>query len=98
MSWYSQNDITKRHRDYVSAPKMPLPGHEESYNPPPEYLFTEEEVGYTAWPNRFSYIKHRLLLVIFMDALLVYTLAMVLHSNVFFICLSEIGVAEQGGA
>ena len=24
---------------------MQLPGHAESYNPPPEYLFTKEEVG-----------------------------------------------------
>ncbi|ESN91959.1 hypothetical protein HELRODRAFT_90115 [Helobdella robusta] len=30
-------------RQYVPAPKMPLPGHAESYNPPPEYLFTPEE-------------------------------------------------------
>ena len=28
---------------HVSAPKMPLPGHAESYNPPEEYLLTEEE-------------------------------------------------------
>ncbi|CAI5723856.1 unnamed protein product [Peronospora destructor] len=27
----------------VQAPKMPLPGHIESYNPPNEYLFTKEE-------------------------------------------------------
>ncbi|OLQ04452.1 Ribosome biogenesis protein BOP1 [Symbiodinium microadriaticum] len=27
----------------LPAPKMALPGHAESYNPPPEYLFTEEE-------------------------------------------------------
>nr|CCA19917.1 conserved hypothetical protein [Albugo laibachii Nc14] len=28
---------------HVKAPKMPLPGHAESYNPPEEYLFTKEE-------------------------------------------------------
>lgn len=28
---------------YIPAPKLKLPGHEESYNPPPEYLPTEEE-------------------------------------------------------
>lgn len=28
---------------YIPAPKPKPPGHEESYNPPPEYLFTEEE-------------------------------------------------------
>eukprot|EP00397_Hematodinium_sp_SG-2012_P024090 GEMP01025076.1.p1 GENE.GEMP01025076.1~~GEMP01025076.1.p1 ORF type:complete len:663 (+),score=107.40 GEMP01025076.1:30-1991(+) len=27
----------------LPAPKMTPPGHAESYNPPPEYLFTEEE-------------------------------------------------------
>ena len=28
---------------YLAAPKMALPGHEESYNPPREYLLTKEE-------------------------------------------------------
>lgn len=28
---------------HIPAPKMPLPGHAASYNPPPEYLFTPEE-------------------------------------------------------
>ncbi|XP_077600115.1 ribosome biogenesis protein bop1 [Stigmatopora nigra] len=31
------------HRMHLPAPKTPLPGHQESYNPPPEYLFTDEE-------------------------------------------------------
>lgn len=39
------NSILGRHKMHVPAPKLPLPGHEESYNPPPEYLLTEEEVG-----------------------------------------------------
>ena len=26
----------------IAAPKLPLPGHEESYNPPAEFLPTEE--------------------------------------------------------
>ncbi|KAJ0055167.1 hypothetical protein NL108_011456, partial [Boleophthalmus pectinirostris] len=30
-------------RMHVPAPRVPLPGHEESYNPPPEYLMTPEE-------------------------------------------------------
>ena len=29
----------------IPAPKMPLPTHAESYNPPKEYLFDKEEVG-----------------------------------------------------
>uniref|UniRef100_A0A8C9TNK1 Ribosome biogenesis protein BOP1 n=1 Tax=Scleropages formosus TaxID=113540 RepID=A0A8C9TNK1_SCLFO len=37
------NAILGRHKMHVPAPKMKLPGHEESYNPPPEYLLTEEE-------------------------------------------------------
>jgi len=34
---------------HVPAPKMKLPGHEESYNPPPEYLLSEEEVRGRPW-------------------------------------------------
>lgn len=30
---------------HIPAPKQPLPGHDESYNPPPEYLPTPSEVG-----------------------------------------------------
>ncbi|KAI6075526.1 Ribosome biogenesis protein BOP1 [Aix galericulata] len=37
------NSILGRHKMHVPAPKMKLPGHEESYNPPPEYLLSEEE-------------------------------------------------------
>ncbi|KAF5908052.1 ribosome biogenesis protein BOP1, partial [Clarias magur] len=37
------NAILGRHNMHIPAPKMRLPGHEESYNPPPEYLLTEEE-------------------------------------------------------
>lgn len=36
--------IVAKHRMHLPAPKIPLPGHHESYNPPPEYLFTDEEV------------------------------------------------------
>jgi ribosome biogenesis protein ERB1 len=34
---------SKRHQFHLPAPKMPLPGHAESYNPPPEYLLTPDE-------------------------------------------------------
>jgi ribosome biogenesis protein ERB1 len=34
---------SKRYQYHLPAPKMPLPGHAESYNPPPEYILTEEE-------------------------------------------------------
>lgn len=37
------DSILKRYQQRIPAPKTPLPGHVESYNPPPEYLFTKEE-------------------------------------------------------
>ncbi|PRW59011.1 ribosome biogenesis BOP1-like protein [Chlorella sorokiniana] len=36
-------DKTATGLTYIPAPKLKLPGHEESYNPPAEYLPTEEE-------------------------------------------------------
>lgn len=39
------NAVLGRHKMHVPAPKLALPGHAESYNPPPEYLLSEEEVG-----------------------------------------------------
>ncbi|XP_014264973.3 ribosome biogenesis protein bop1 [Maylandia zebra] len=42
--WASEDSsILARHKMHLPAPKIPLPGHHESYNPPPEYLFTDEE-------------------------------------------------------
>ncbi|XP_070840277.1 ribosome biogenesis protein bop1 [Chaetodon trifascialis] len=42
--WASEDSsILAKHRVHLPAPKIPLPGHHESYNPPPEYLFTDEE-------------------------------------------------------
>ncbi|KAG8525172.1 Ribosome biogenesis protein BOP1, partial [Galemys pyrenaicus] len=35
--------VLGRHKMHVPAPKLALPGHDESYNPPPEYLPSEEE-------------------------------------------------------
>lgn len=46
------NSILGRHKMHVPAPKMKLPGHEESYNPPPEYLLSEEEVKGGPWVAR----------------------------------------------
>ena len=40
------NDADEPHPDHpmnMPAPKMALPGHAESYNPPAEYLFNDEE-------------------------------------------------------
>lgn len=42
--WEKEDErANKRLQRYIPAPKTKPPGHEESYNPPPEYLFTEEE-------------------------------------------------------
>ncbi|XP_011207973.2 ribosome biogenesis protein BOP1 homolog [Bactrocera dorsalis] len=45
MLW--ETDTSREHmrriHDPVSAPKRDLPGHAESYNPPPEYIFDEKE-------------------------------------------------------
>lgn len=43
--WANEDSsILANHKMHLPAPKIPLPGHQESYNPPPEYLFTDEEV------------------------------------------------------
>ncbi|OWK49735.1 Ribosome biogenesis protein bOP1 [Lonchura striata] len=39
------NSVLGRHKMHVPAPKIPLPGHAESYNPPPEFLLSPEEVS-----------------------------------------------------
>ncbi len=43
--WGQENeeDRSRKHMQNLPAPKLPLPDHHESYNPPPEYLFDEEE-------------------------------------------------------
>eukprot|EP00904_Undaria_pinnatifida_P011154 jgi/Undpi1/7169/HiC_scaffold_22.g09643.m1 len=43
--WKEDDDIPEKHRGpmHIPAPKMPFPGHAESYRPPKEYLLTEEE-------------------------------------------------------
>lgn len=45
MLWESDTGREKMRRihDHVAAPKRALPGHAESYNPPPEYLFNDKE-------------------------------------------------------
>ncbi|GMF07296.1 unnamed protein product [Ambrosiozyma monospora] len=39
----ADDDFSKDHIMTLRAPKLPPPTHEESYNPPAEYLLTEEE-------------------------------------------------------
>jgi ribosome biogenesis protein ERB1 len=46
MLWQTDDQVEstmRRVHDPIPAPKMYLPGNEESYNPPPEYLFTDNE-------------------------------------------------------
>ncbi|XP_008297551.1 ribosome biogenesis protein bop1 [Stegastes partitus] len=68
--WATEDSsILAQHRMHLPAPKIPLPGHQESYNPPPEYLFTDEERA--LWeqqdpsdrklpfvPRKFSSLRH----------------------------------------
>lgn len=39
-----------KHMHHLPAPKCPLPDHNESYNPPPEYLFDDDEKE--KWQNQ----------------------------------------------
>lgn len=41
--WENENEETKWYKRQIFSKKANLPGHIESYNPPPEYLFNEEE-------------------------------------------------------
>jgi ribosome biogenesis protein ERB1 len=60
---------SKRNQYHLPAPKMPLPGHAESYNPPAEYLLTADEVDkmneldpkdrpYNFLPTAHSCLRH----------------------------------------
>lgn len=39
-----QEEEMRRIHKHIAAPKRHMPGHAESYNPPPEYLFDEKEL------------------------------------------------------
>lgn len=44
--WDEGSDERKaKHCVHIPAPHMQLPGHAESYNPPPEYLLSQKEVS-----------------------------------------------------
>ncbi|KAL1400575.1 hypothetical protein pipiens_007316 [Culex pipiens pipiens] len=61
---HGKEDIRRIH-DHVVAPKRPLPGHAESYNPPPEYLFNERELAEwnsheeEPWRRKLHYIPQK---------------------------------------
>lgn len=45
MLWKSEDqEYVRRIHNHIPAPRRALPGHAESYNPPPEYLFDKKEV------------------------------------------------------
>jgi BOP1NT (NUC169) domain. len=46
MLWQTDEGVEhmRRIQNHIPAPKRHLPGHAESYNPPPEFLFDKREV------------------------------------------------------
>merc|ERR1719361_412523 len=68
MMWKTDNDLeeeVKRIKDTIPAPKMKLPGHEESYNPPPGYVMTDKErerwefLEDEPWKRKTNYIPQK---------------------------------------
>ncbi|KAK2723761.1 ribosome biogenesis protein BOP1 homolog [Artemia franciscana] len=67
MLWDSDDkaEDIKRIESHIAAPKMRLPGHAESYNPPPEYLFTEKELETwksleeEPWKRKYQFIPQK---------------------------------------
>jgi ribosome biogenesis protein ERB1 len=73
MMWKDSEDEilseSSKNRFHLPAPKMPLPGHAESYNPPAEYVLSEEEAAkmkdqdpadrmYDFIPTKHSCLRH----------------------------------------
>jgi len=51
MLWDSDDkaETMRRIHNHIPAPKVRLPGNAESYNPPAEYLFDDQEVRSREW-------------------------------------------------
>eukprot|EP01135_Chromosphaera_perkinsii_P004685 Nk52_evm34s293 gene=Nk52_evmTU34s293 len=49
MLWGNDDEVKKDNPMHIAAPKMKLPGHAESYNPPEEYLPSQQEIE--EWEN-----------------------------------------------
>lgn len=73
MMWKDSEDEilseSSKNRFHLPAPKMPLPGHAESYNPPAEYVLSAEEAAkmkeqdpaermYDFIPTKHSCLRH----------------------------------------
>ncbi|XP_012261074.2 ribosome biogenesis protein BOP1 homolog [Athalia rosae] len=67
MLWQSddQAEEMRRIHKHIPAPKRHLPGHAESYNPPPEYLFDKRELKEwnklksTPWKRKLHFIPQK---------------------------------------
>ncbi|KAL0127470.1 hypothetical protein PUN28_005626 [Cardiocondyla obscurior] len=67
MLWQSddQAEEMRRIHKHIQAPKRHLPGHAESYNPPPEYLFDNKELKEwnklkeTPWKRKLHFIPQK---------------------------------------
>ncbi|XP_012525411.1 ribosome biogenesis protein BOP1 homolog [Monomorium pharaonis] len=67
MLWQSddQAEEMRRIHKHIPAPKRHLPGHAESYNPPPEYLFDNKELKewnklkVTPWKRKLHFIPQK---------------------------------------
>ncbi|XP_043257185.1 ribosome biogenesis protein BOP1 homolog isoform X1 [Colletes gigas] len=67
MLWQSddQAEEMRRIHKHIPAPKRHLPGHAESYNPPPEYMFNKNELKEwnklqpTPWKRKLHFIPQK---------------------------------------
>jgi len=67
MLWQSDDQLEEMRRihKHIPAPKRHLPGHAESYNPPPEYLFDDKELKewnklkMTPWKRKLHFIPQK---------------------------------------
>ncbi|KAG7203143.1 hypothetical protein KM043_010263 [Ampulex compressa] len=67
MLWQTddQAEEMRRIHKHIAAPKRHLPGHAESYNPPPEYLFDKRELkewnkqSSTPWKRKLHFIPQK---------------------------------------
>ncbi|XP_018330072.1 ribosome biogenesis protein BOP1 homolog [Agrilus planipennis] len=67
MLWQTddQSEEMRRIHKHIPPPKRPLPGHAESYNPPPEYLFDSRELKQwnkhkeTPWKRKLHFVPQK---------------------------------------
>lgn len=67
MLWQTDEGVEhmRRIQNHIPAPKRHLPGHAESYNPPPEYLFDKRELKAwnkqktTPWKRKLHFIPQK---------------------------------------